>query len=344
MRYKLFGKSGLRVSELCLGTMTFGPNWGWGADKKEAQLIFEAFATAGGNFIDTANRYTDGTAETYLGEFLASDRDHFVLATKYSLFDRKDDPNFSGNHRKNMVRSLEASLKRLRTGFIDIFWLHAWDFMTPVEEIMRGLDDLVRAGKIHYVGISDTPAWIVSQANTMADLRGWTSFTGLQFEYSLVERTAERDLMPMARSFGMAMTPWAILGAGVLSGKYNPGKNTVEKGRAALWGEVDERRLRIAQIVEEIANEMGCSTPQVAINWVRQQPGAVIPILGARKFSQIEDNLAALDYPLNSDQIARLDQASRIDLGFPHDFLASEGVRNLVTGGTYNQIDKPNKS
>ena len=341
MRYTLFGTSGLRVSELCLGTMTFGPNWGWGAEKKEAQLIFEAFAKAGGNFIDTANRYTDGTAETYLGEFLASDRDHFVISTKYSLFDRKDDPNFSGNHRKNMVRSLDASLKRLRTSFIDIFWLHAWDFMTPVEEIMRGLDDLVRAGKILYIGISDTPAWIVSQANTLADLRGWTSFAGLQFEYSLVERTAERDLMPMARAFGMSMTPWGILGAGVLSGKYNPGKNTGEQGRAALWGEVDERRLQIAQVVEEIATEMDCSTPQVAINWVRQQPGAVIPILGARKLSQMEDNLAALNHPLSSDQLARLDQASRIDLGFPHDFLASEGVRNLVTGGTYNQIDHP---
>jgi len=233
MRYKLFGKSGLRVSELCLGTMTFGPNWGWGADKAEAKNIFDAYASAGGNFIDTANRYTDGTAESYLGEFLAPDRDHFILATKYSLYDRKDDPNFSGNHRKNMIRSLEGSLKRLNTDFIDIFWLHAWDFMTPVEEIMRGLDDLVKAGKVLHLGISDTPAWVVSQANTLADLRGWTAFTGLQFEYSLVERTPERDLMPMARAFGMAMTPWGILGAGVLSGKYNPGKTQEEQGRAS---------------------------------------------------------------------------------------------------------------
>ena len=339
MRYKLFGKSGLRVSELCLGTMTFGPNWGWGAEKAEAKNIFEAYASAGGNFIDTANRYTDGTAETYLGEFIAADRDHFILSTKYSLFDRKDDPNFSGNHRKNMIRSLEGSLTRLRTDFIDIFWLHAWDFMTPVEEIMRGLDDLVKAGKVLYLGISDTPAWIVSQANTLADLRGWTSFTGLQFEYSLVERTPERDLMPMARAFEMAMTPWGILGAGILSGKYNPGKVQEEKGRASLWGEVNEQRLSIAQIVEEIAREIGCTPPQVAINWVRQQPGTVIPILGSRRASQILDNLAALDYPLSTDQLARLDQASHIERGFPHDFLASDGVRNLVTGGTYNQVD-----
>jgi len=339
MRYKLFGKSGLRVSELCLGTMTFGPNWGWGAEKAEAHQVFDAYANAGGNFIDTANRYTDGTAESYLGEFLATDRDHFILATKYSLYDRKDDPNFSGNHRKNMIRSLEGSLKRLQTEFIDIFWLHAWDFMTPVEEIMRGLDDLVKAGKVLYLGISDTPAWVVSQANTLTDLRGWTAFTGLQFEYSLVERTPERDLMPMAHAFGMAMTPWGILGAGVLSGKYNPGKVQEEKGRASLWGEVNERRLSIALIVEEISKEIGCTPAQVAINWVRQQPGTVIPILGARRASQILDNLAALDHPLSPDQMARLDQASHIDRGFPHDFLASEGVRNLVTGGTYNQID-----
>ena len=339
MRYKLFGKSGLRVSELCLGTMTFGPNWGWGAEKAEAKNIFEAYASAGGNFIDTANRYTDGTAETYLGEFIAADRDHFILSTKYSLFDRKDDPNFSGNHRKNMIRSLEGSLTRLRTDFIDIFWLHAWDFMTPVEEIMRGLDDLVKAGKVLYLGISDTPAWIVSQANTLADLRGWTSFTGLQFEYSLVERTPERDLMPMARAFEMAMTPWGILGAGILSGKYNPEKVQEEKGRASLWGEINEQRLSIALIVEEISREIGCTPPQVAINWVRQQPGTVIPILGARRASQILDNLAALDYAISPDQLTRLDQASHIDRGFPHDFLASDGVRNLVTGGTYHQID-----
>lgn len=339
MRYVLFGKSGLRVSELCLGTMTFGPNWGWGAEKPECQKIFDAYAEAGGNFIDTANRYTEGTAEAFVGEFIAHDRDHFVIATKYSLYDRKDDPNFSGNHRKNMVRSLEASLKRLRTDFVDIFWLHAWDFMTPVDEILRGLDDLVRSGKVLYVGISDTPAWIVSQANTLAELRGWTAFTGLQFEYSLVERTPERDMMPMARAFGMAMTPWGILGAGVLSGKYNPGKDNTQKGRAALWGDVDERRVKIAQVAEQIALEAGCSTPQVAINWVRRQPGTIIPILGARTLAQVQDNLDCLNATLDSEHLARLDQVSQIELGFPHDFLASEGVKTLVTGGTHQQID-----
>ncbi|MFC1662135.1 aldo/keto reductase, partial [Gemmatimonadota bacterium] len=179
MRYKLLGRSGLRVSELGLGTMTFGEEWGWGASKKESQRIFDAYATAGGNFVDTANRYTEGTSERFVGEFVAADRGHFVVATKYTLFNREGDPNAAGNHRKNMVQSLEASLRRLKTDYIDLLWVHAWDFMTPVDEVMRGLDDLVRAGKVLYVGISDTPAWIVSQANTLADLRGWTPFVAL---------------------------------------------------------------------------------------------------------------------------------------------------------------------
>ncbi|MCB0225158.1 MAG: aldo/keto reductase, partial [Anaerolineae bacterium] len=207
MRYKLLGKSGLRVSEMALkkGTMTFGETWGWGASKEECQKIFDGYTEAGGNFIDTANRYTEGTSEYYVGDFIAADRDHFVLATKYTLFDRRNDPNASGNHRKNMIRSLEASLKRLKTDYIDVFWVHAWDFMTPVEEVMQGLDNLVRAGKVLYVGISDTPAWIVSQANILAALRGWTPFIGLQVQYSLIERTPERDLLPMARAFDMSV-------------------------------------------------------------------------------------------------------------------------------------------
>jgi len=179
MKYKLFGKSGLRVSELALGTMTFGEEWGWGVNKEESRKVFDMYAEAGGNFIDTANRYTEGTSEEYVGEFIKADREHFVLATKYTLFTRRDDPNFSGNHRKNMVQALEASLKRLDTDFIDLYWLHAWDFTTPEDEVLRALDDMVRAGKILYIGISDTPAWIVSRMNAIAELRGWTQFTGL---------------------------------------------------------------------------------------------------------------------------------------------------------------------
>jgi aryl-alcohol dehydrogenase-like predicted oxidoreductase len=220
MRYKLLGKSGLRVSELCLGTMTFGEVWGWGASQSESHKIFDGFVEAGGNFLDTANNYTDGTSERYVGECIASDREHFVVATKYTLSMRKDDPNASGNQRKNMVQALEASLKRLNTNYIDLYWVHAWDFLTPVEEVMRGLDDLVRAGKVLYVGISDTPAWVVAQANTLAVWRGWTPFVGVQIEYSLLQREPERDLLPMAQAFDLAVLAWSPLAGGLLSGKY----------------------------------------------------------------------------------------------------------------------------
>ncbi|NDC42069.1 MAG: aldo/keto reductase, partial [Chitinophagia bacterium] len=204
MQYRLFGRSGLRVSEIALGTMTFGAEWGFGADREESARMFDAYAQAGGNFIDTANRYTEGTSEQLVGEFIKSDRHHFVVATKYTLHDRKNDPNFSGNHRKNLMRSVEASLKRLDTDFIDLLWVHAWDFFTPVDEILRGLNDLMSSGKVQYIGISDTPAWIVSRANTMAELRGWAGFVGLQVEYSLIQRTPERDLTPMAMEMGLA--------------------------------------------------------------------------------------------------------------------------------------------
>lgn len=338
MRYKLLGKSGLRVSELCLGTMTFGEEWGWGASKEESRKIFDAYAEAGGNFIDTANRYTEGTSENFVGDFIAADREHFVVATKYTLFTRRDDPNFSGNHRKNMVQALEASLKRLKTDYIDLYWLHAWDFTTPVEEVMRSLDDMVCAGKVLYVGISDTPAWIVSQANTLADLRGWSRFVGLQIQYSLIERTVERDLLPMARAFDIGVTPWGVLGSGVLTGKYTKDGKPAE-GRANIMGQVEDRKLEIAQTVVDIAEEIGCSPSQVAMNWVRQQSGVMVPIIGARKVSQVEDNLNCLNYSLTSEQMARLDEVSQIELGFPHEFAQSDMVKDLVFGGTYDQID-----
>lgn len=206
MKYRIFGRSGLRVSELCLGTMTFGTEWGWGSDKEESKKVFDTFAEAGGNFVDTANRYTEGTSERWLGEFVKSERHHFVVATKYTLRDQTGDLNFAGSHRKNMMRSVEESLRRLDTDFIDLFWVHAWDPFTPVEEVMRGLDDLVRAGKVLHIGVSDTPAWVISQANTLADLRGWTAFAGIQIEYSLLQRSAERDLLPMAKAWG-----WPLL-------------------------------------------------------------------------------------------------------------------------------------
>ena len=336
MRYKLFGRSGLRVSEICLGTMGFGTEWGWGADFETSKQVFEAYANAGGNFIDTANRYTEGSSERFIGEFIEHDRDHFVLATKYSLYDRPGDPNFTGNHRKNMIRSVEESLRRLKTEHIDLLWLHAWDSTTPVQEVLRGLDDLVRMGKIHYIGISDTPAWIVSQANTMAELRGWTSFTGLQVEYSLTQRTPERDLLPMAKAFGMALTPWAPLAGGALTGKYlkdNPGRLKPESAR------LNERNTKIAQEVVAIAEELGVSPAQVAINWCRQKDQIVIPIVGARKVSQIEDSLGCTGFQLEETQLRRLDAVSEIELGFPHDFLLQEGVEHVLFGGTKSEID-----
>jgi aryl-alcohol dehydrogenase-like predicted oxidoreductase len=342
MRYKLLGKSGLRVSELCLGTMTFGEDWGWGASKDESRRIFNAFVEAGGNFIDTANVYTDGSSEKIVGELIASDRERFVVATKYSLPDRfyklDGNPNGNGNHRKNLTRSLEASLKRLNTDYVDVFWLHAWDFMTPIEEVMRALDDMVRQGKVLYIGISDTPAWIVSEANTIARCHGWTQFIALQIEYSLIERTSERDLLPMAQAFDLAVTPWSPLASGVLTGKFNQSNDnqqTTSRGAA-----IPERSLKIAQTVGDIAQELGHSSARIALAWIRAQSPQMIPILGARNLEQLQDNLKCLEVTLSLEQVQKLNQVSQIELGFPHDFLSSDTIRDRLFGGTFKQIDQ----
>ena len=336
MNYKLFGQSGLRVSELCLGTMGFGTEWKWGADKDASKQIFDAYAKAGGNFLDTANRYTEGTSEKLLGEFVASDRDHFIVATKYSLRDRAGDLNFAGNHRKNLMRSVRESLKRLNTEFIDVLWVHAWDSWTTTEEIMKGLEDLVSRGLVHYIGVSDTPAWVVSQANTMAQLRGWSQFVGLQIEYSLIQRTVEPELMPMAKAFGMTITPWAPLAGGALTGKYLKG----EKGRlpdASI--RLSERSTLITKKVVEIADRLGVTASQVAINWTRQQKGqSVIPIVGATKVSQIEDVLGCLDFDLPADAAKVLDEVSKIDLPFPQKFFMEGAVQDVLYGGVRNQM------
>jgi aryl-alcohol dehydrogenase-like predicted oxidoreductase len=338
MKYKLLGRSGLRVSEICLGAMTFGTEYGWGAPKEECKKIFDTFLKAGGNFIDTANRYTEGTSEKFVGEFIAGTRDEIVLATKYTLFTRPGDPNSAGNHRKNMIQSLEASLRRLNTEYIDLYWVHAWDFMTPVDEIMRALDDMVRAGKILYIGISDTPAWIVSRANTMADLMGWTPFTALQVEYSLIERTAERDLLPMARALDLAVTPWGPLGGGLLTGKYRQKTSEPKRMQDGKSRRLSERNFNITDEVIKIAESIGHSPAQIALNWLRQQPGIIIPIVGARTAGQITDNLGCLDFELSTEHMSRLDEISKIDLGFPHEFLTRDYIRHLVFGGTYESI------
>jgi aryl-alcohol dehydrogenase-like predicted oxidoreductase len=342
MRYKLLGNSGLRVSELCLGTMSFGDQWGFGADEMESRRIIDRYAEAGGNFLDTANKYHEGQSERILGEVLQSEREHWVVATKYSLAMREGDPNAAGNSRKNMMQSVEASLKRLRTDSIDLLWVHAWDYTTPADEVMRGLDDLVRQGKVHYVGISDAPAWVVAQANTLASLRGWTPFVALQVEYSLIERTVERELLPMAQAFGLGVTPWAPIAGGVLTGKYTREKAPEDSKRAQMnEGRLTEANLAIARQVDAVADELGVSSAQVAVAWVRDQSPSIVPIVGARKVAQIDDLLSSVKVQLTDAHRAALDEASRIDLGFPRRFLSDPDVRPIVYGDRVEDIDLP---
>ncbi|MGV9817731.1 aldo/keto reductase [Nocardia xishanensis] len=339
--YRLLGRSGLRVSPLSLGTMTFGADWGWGADRDEARKIFDTYVDRGGNFIDTASQYTDGTSEQLLGEFTADNRESLVLATKYTMLRRPGDPNSGGNHRKSMFASVEASLRRLNTDYIDLLYLHAWDFLTPVEEILRGMDDLVRSGKVLYVGISDAPAWQISRMQTIADLRGWSPLIALQIEYSLLERTVERDLVPMARELGLGVIPWSPLGSGVLTGKY--GRADLEqrieasaagtrKNVAAANGSLTERGLAIADVVQEVAAQLGKTPSQVAIAWTLRNPGVTSPIIGARTAAQLEDNLGALDVEFDANQLDRLENATAVDLGFPHEFLSRPMTRSVTFG------------
>lgn len=341
--YRLLGRSGLRVSPLSLGTMTFGTDWNWGADEAEARRIFETYVERGGNFIDTANRYTEGTSERFVGDFAKGRRDSLVIATKYTLPMRPGDPNSGGNHRKAMVRSLEDSLKRLGTDYVDLFYLHAWDFTAPVEEIMRAFDDLVRAGKVLYLGLSDIPAWQASRMQAIADLRGWAPLVAMQVEYNLIERTVERDVVPMAAELGLGVIPWSPLASGVLTGKYSradlgrmPSGSAAEGTRrdvAAGNGALTERGLAIADVVKQIASQTGHSPAQVALAWTLLNPAVTAPIIGARTLAQLEDNLGALEVALDEGQQARLQAASAIDLGFPHDFLARPMTKAIVSGG-----------
>ena len=347
MRYKLFGKSGLRVSELCLGAMTFGEEWGSmlpGSSKEEARKIFDLFVNEGGNFIDTANVYQKGTSENFVGEFIAAEREKFVLATKYTLTTNPDDPNASGNHRKNLVQSINGSLKRLNTHYIDLLWVHVWDPMTPIEEVMRSLDDLVRSGKVFYIGISDAPAWVISYANAIANLRGWSSFLGMQIMYNLTERSAERELLPMGNALDIGITAWSPLGGGVLSGKYNT-ESTHEVKRYSANNPmsasfVTEKNKSIAAEVQKIAMEIDKKPSQVALNWIRQNEKyrSIIPIIGARTEAQAKENLGCLNFQLTSAQVERLNEVSRIQLGFPHDFI-SEAAKLFLYGNTYPLID-----
>lgn len=336
MNYKLFGKSGLRVSELCLGTMGFGTEWKWGCDKEVSKQIFDAYANGGGNFVDTANRYTEGTSEKFVGDFISKDRDHFVVATKYSLRDRSGDLNFAGNHRKNLMRSVKDSLWRLNTDYIDVLWLHIWDSWTPTEEILKGMEDLISRGMVHYIGISDTPAWMVSQANTMAELRGWSQFIGLQIEYSLIQRTVEAEFFPMAKSYGMTITPWAPLAGGALTGKYLKG----DKGRLVETSvRLGERATAITKKVVEVADRLGVSASQLAINWTRQHKNqSVIPIVGATKVSHVEDVLGCLSFEIPVEMMTELNEVSKVDMPFPHKFFNEPGVLDVLYGGMKDRM------
>jgi aryl-alcohol dehydrogenase-like predicted oxidoreductase len=282
--------------------------------------------------------YTNGTSERYVGEFIKNEREKWVVATKFSLNGTDANVNTCGNHRKNLMQSVEGSLKRLKVDYIDLLWLHIWDYTTPIEEVMRSLDDLVKAQKVMYVGISDAPAWVVSSANTLAALRGWSSFVGLQIEYSLKERTPERDLIPMAKAFGMAITPWGPLAGGLLTGKYNVKKPSSKARLSVEHDELSKSDLKIAQAVVEIARKKGKTPAQVALRWILQKDPSMIPILGARSEDQIRDNLGCLEMVLSVSEMAKLDEVSAISLGFPVDFFNGETVQKFCFGNTLKTI------
>jgi aryl-alcohol dehydrogenase-like predicted oxidoreductase len=340
--YRLLGRSGLRVSPLSLGTMTFGSDWGWGVDNEDARRIFDLYVDRGGNFIDTSVNYTNGAAERFVGEFVGDKRERLVLATKFTMAREQGNANSGGNHRLNMVRSVEQSLRQLATDRIDLLYLHVWDMTTRPDEVMRALDDLVRSGKILYVGICNTPAWRIAEMQTLAEQRGWSPFVALQIEYSLVERTVEHELMPMAAAMGLGVLPWSPLGGGVLTGKYT--KSDVQdsrdaavspsrKGVIASSGHLNERSIEIAREVRAVADEAGSTPAQIALAWTLTNPAVVSPIIGARTLAQAEQNLRALDVTLSQNQLERLNLASEPAAIFPARFVDRPLVQQLIFGG-----------
>lgn len=342
-RYYTLGRTGLRVSRLSLGTMTFGTEWGWGADKEIARRMVNTYVDAGGNFFDTANLYTQGTAETWLGEFIAERglRDKAVIATKFTYNPEPGNPNAGGNGRKNILGAVEKSLKRLGTDYIDLYYLHTWDRVTPAEEVMRTLDDLVRSGKVRHVGLSDVPAWYASRAQTLAEWRGYEPVSALQLEYSLVERNIEREHATLAAEHGMGIAVWGPLANGLLSGKYRPSKDggtgdgrleVVKGSPLAVFQKFTPHNWQIVAELEAVAKEMGRSMAQVAINWAANRPAVATVILGATKLGQLEDNLAALDFTIPPELVARLETASAPEALFPYTFFES-AQQERITGG-----------
>ncbi len=342
MKYYLLGKSGLRVSELALGTMTFGTEYGWGTDINEARKMLDLYIENGGNFVDTANVYTNGSSEKMLGELLKEKRQQIVLSTKYSFPTHVGDPNSGGNHRKSMVRAVEESLERLKTDYVDILYVHTWDDTTSGEEILRAMDDLVRSGKVLYLGISNSPAWQISRMQTIAELRGWSPLVALQLEYNLIERTSERELIPMANEMGIGVISWAPLANGLLAGKYSredflnasasEGIDGTRKNIIVTQGKFSEGNMNIVDEVKKVASEIDKTPAQVALAWILSKSVTSV-LLGASKIEQLKDNLGAIDTHLSVNQIKRLDDVSKIDLGFPHETLAKPANKMMRTGG-----------
>ena len=345
MRYTTFGRrTGLRVSEYALGTGNFGTGWGMGAERKEAQQIFDGFAEAGGTFVDTADGYQAGESETMLGDFLAADRDHFVLATKYSNGPVRADLSRSGNSRKNMIASVEASLRRLNTDRIDLYWAHFPDEITPIEEIARAFEDLVRSGKILHWGLSNFAAWRASRAATLADLRGWAPTAGVQLEYSLVERTADRELLPMAEALGLGAALWSPLGGGLLTGKYRES----DAGRLTDWQrlvhtESTAQKTAVVDAVLAIAAEIGTAPATVALAWLRERAARAattfVTIIGPRSAAQLDGYLEALDVELSDTQFTRLTEVSAVPLGMPHELVAAQ--QDAILGGDATRFVRP---
>lgn len=335
--YVTLGRSGLRVSPFCLGAMTFGEDLGWGSSVKDSEAILDRYIELGGNFIDTANLYTKGHSEKIIGDHLGHDRekrDRLVIATKFSGNLYVGDPNGGGSNRKSIVAACEQSLRRLRTDYIDLYWLHNWDKLTPIEETMAALHDLVQAGKVRYIGVSDTPSWKVAQAQVIAQFRGWAQFIGLQIEYSLLERTVEGELIPMAQELGLGVTPWSPLKSGILSGKYTRANAATIKPDGRQWaaGFLDEKSYAVVDELERIAKELGTTVARVALAWVQARPAVSSTIIGARTLAQLDDNLKALELKLTPEQTAALDALTTPKLNFPAEFL--ELARMIQSGGT----------
>ncbi|MEM9006843.1 MAG: aldo/keto reductase [Cyanobacteria bacterium P01_F01_bin.86] len=350
MDYYTLGNTGLKVSRLALGTMTFGEDWGWGTGAAGARELFDTYLEAGGNFIDTADLYTNGNSEKMLGQFIqeTNSRDRVVITTKFSYNSQPGNPNAGGNGRKNILRAVEGSLERLGTDYIDVYMLHTWDQVTPADEVVRTLDDLVRSGKVRYVGLSDVPAWYAAQAQTIARERHLEPISTLQLEYSLAERNIEFEYVSLAQNLGMGIMVWSPLASGLLSGKYKPSQEGAEgSGRLAAvagsgnpaFNKFTAKNWAIVAELEKVANELGRSMAQVAVNWVANRPSVASILIGATKLHQLQDNLSALDFAIPAELHAQLDSVSAPESRFPYTFF-EPGIQGMINGGA-TVGDKP---